>query len=317
MVEMFDKKLSMEKRTSYSKLVPAVALGIILFFLFLPQTAIAADPVGAVLIINDDNDVYYEDDQSVDIFQSAFEDLGYAVKSERSDATSYSTWSDYDLVVWSCGDDLTPIYSLDYREMLLDYVTSGGRLIIESGHISSWNKRFGDQAIDYELREKVLHATTDWVYCDVGNLTLSTQHPITTTPNALPDTLGFTPTKPGDDSGDADAVRILPNATGVYNWSYVAYRGKPVKESIAGISYGLIAYDNDANVTNGGQVIYYAFDIDDIDNPDIPRKLIENSEHWLRRKIEPIPTPKPPGFEIAFAIVGVLIVVYFIIRKRT
>ena len=121
---MFDKKLSMEKRTSFSKLVPAVALGIILFFLFLPQTAIVADPAGAVLIINDDNDVYSEDDQSVDIFQSAFEDLGYAVKIERSDATSYSTWSDYDIVVWSCGDDLTPIYYLDYREMLLDYVTS-------------------------------------------------------------------------------------------------------------------------------------------------------------------------------------------------
>ena len=286
-VEMFDKKLSMEKRTSFSKLVPAVALGIILFFLFLPQTAIVADPAGAVLIINDDNDVYSEDDQSVDIFQSAFEDLGYAVKIERSDATSYSTWSDYDIVVWSCGDDLTPIYYLDYREMLLDYVTSGGHLIIESGHISSWNKRFGDQAIDYELREKVLHATTDWVYCDVGNLTLSTQHPITTTPNALPDTLGFTPTKPGDDSGDADAVRILPNATGVYNWSYVAYKGKPVKESIAGISYGLIAYDNDADVTNGGQVIYYAFDIDDIDNPDIQWILIENSANWLRKVITP------------------------------
>jgi hypothetical protein len=93
-------------------------------------------------------------------------------------------------------------------------------------------------------------------------LTLSTQHPITTTPNALPDTLGFTPTKPGDDSGDA-------------------------KESIAGISYGLIAFDNDANVTNGGQVIYYAFDIDDIDNPDIQWILIENSANWLRKVIPP------------------------------
>ena len=216
--------------------------------------------------------------------------------------------------------------------MLVDYVTGGGHLILESGHIATWIKRFGDQAIDYELREKVLNASTDWVYSDVGNLTLSTQHPITTTPNALPDTIGFTPTKPGDDSGDADAVRILPNATGVYNWSYVAYKGNPVKESVARIAYGLIAYDNDADVTNGGQVIYYAFDIDDIDNPDIPRELIENSENWLKipptptltpgipfktPTPAPTPTPKNPGFEIAFAIVGLLIAVYYRIRNRT
>jgi PKD repeat protein len=247
-------------------------------------------PAKAVLVIDDNKDVHFEDDQSVGIFQSAFEDIGYDVKIERSDETSNSTWSDYDIVVWSCGDDLIPMYYPDYREMLVDYVTDGGHLILESGQISAWNKRFGDQAIDYELRKKVLHATTDWVYSAVGNLTLRTQHPITTTPNALPDTIGFTPTNPGDDSGDADAVRILPTATGVYNWSYVHYMGKPIKESVAHISYGLIAYDNDADVTNGGQVIYYAFDIDDIDNPDIQRKLIENSAKWLREVVPPTPT---------------------------
>ena len=241
---------------------------------------------GTVLIIDDDNDVYFGDDQSVDIFSTTFKDMGYDVTIERSDETSDSTWSDYDIVVWSCGDDLTPIYDRspnpEYKKMLVDYVTDGGHLILESGHIATWIKRFGDQAMDYELRKKVLHATTDWVYCDVGDLTLSTPHPIKTTPNALPDTIGFTPTNPGDDSGDADAVRILPNATGVYNWSSVAYMGNPVKESVARISYGLIAYDNDADVTNGGQIVYYAFDIDDIDNPDIQRELIENSENWLR-----------------------------------
>ena len=241
---------------------------------------------GTVLII-DDNDVHFRDDQSVDIFSTTFKDMGYDVTIEESDETSYSTWSDYDIVVWSCGDDLTPIYDRppnpEYKKMLVDYVTDGGHLILESGHIATWIKRFGDQAMDYELRKKVLHATTDWVYCDVGNLTVSApDHPVATTPNALPDTIGFTPTNPGDDSGDADAVRILPNATGVYNWSYVKYGGNPVKESVARISYGLIAYDNDADVTNGGQIIYYAFDIDDIDNNSTQRELIENSENWLR-----------------------------------
>jgi hypothetical protein len=75
----------------------------------------------------------------------------------------------------------------------------------------------------------------------------------------------------------------LPDATGIYNWSYVAYNGNLVKESIASISYGLIAYESE----NGGRILYYAFDIDDIDSPDIQQKLIQNSADWLRRTSNP------------------------------
>ena len=230
---------------------------------------------GTVLIIDNDNDPYFGDDQSVDIFNTTFKDMGYDVTIEKSAETSYSTWSDYDLVVWSCGDDNTSVKQPEYREMLVDYITDGGHLIIEGGDISECRAFTA-------FAKKVLHILNKYVYCDVGDLTISTPHPITTTPNALPDTIGFTPTNPGDLSADADAVRILPNATGVYNWSYVNYGSKPVNESVARISYGLIAYDNDADVTNGGQIVYYAFDVDDIDNPDTQRELIENSENWLR-----------------------------------
>ncbi len=246
------------------------------------DTARTASHIPSVLIINDDNDIYFDDDQSVGIFKSVFKNIGYNVTIEKSDKTSNSTWSKYDILVWSDGDDLTPIYNPKYKSMLVDYVVKGGHLIIESGHIASWIKQHGSLAIDREFRIKVLHATSDWVYSDVGNLTLSNQHPITTKPNALPKTIGFTPTNPSDDSGDADAVRILPNATGIYNWSYVAYGGNPVPENVSRISYGLITYDNDVDVNNGGQIIYYAFDIDDIDKPEIQQELIENSERWLR-----------------------------------
>jgi hypothetical protein len=408
-VEMFGKKLRMEKGIVLSKVIPAITFGVLLFFLFFPQTAIAADPAGTVLIIDDDNDVHFEDDQSVGIFQLEFEDIGYNVTIEESVETSNTTWSDYDFVVWSCGDDRTLLRHETYlfsiienakkveedlnngiisedlkdkfktegvpisedavvtketddkwvisdgersyfvkrediglniylysetKNMLVDYVTDGGHLILEGGSIAWECRAFTAFAA------KVLHIPNEFVYSDVGNLTLSSiQHPITTTPNALPDIIGFTPTNPGDDSGDADAVRILPNATGVYNWSYVHYTGKPIKESAARISYALIAYDNDTDVTNGGQVIYYAFDIDDIDNAEIQRKLIENSAKWLKVPPTPTPTqtpipsetptptlsptpattptPTPPGFEIAFAIAGLLIAVYFRIRKRT
>ncbi len=205
-------------------------------------------PTYNVLMIDDDDDSSSGDDQSVGIFTSVFEDLGYDVKIESSDETSYPTWSDYDIVVWSCGDDDKPIRDLRYKEMLVEYVTDGGHLILESGHIAAWIGGYGAQIIDRELREKVLHTQKKYVYSDVGDLKLCAGHSIATTPNVLPGTINFTPTNPGDDSGDADAVRILPDAMGVYNWSYVAYGNNPVQV----IASGLIAYEKGYDVWEQG-----------------------------------------------------------------
>lgn len=248
------------------------------------KAAAKAPKKPTVLIINDDNDIYFEDDQSVYTFLTAFKSMGYKVRIEESKNTSYSTWKKYDIIVWSCGDDYTPINNIKNMQKLTDYIADkDARLLIESGNIAAWNKEFGlGTLINRRLRETMLHATTDWVYHDVGDLILKTDHPIATTPNKLPETIGFTPTNPSDNSGDANAIRILSDAdvTGVYSWSYVAYGGKLVREDIASSSYGLIAYDGTGK--NSGKMVYYAFDIDDIDSPELQQKLIQNSENWLR-----------------------------------
>jgi hypothetical protein len=232
-----------------------------------------------ILIINCDNDIHYEDDQSVLTFMSVFQNMGYEVRVEQAKDTSYSTWSGYDIVVWSCGDDYSAINDINNKQMLVDYLAKGGRLILEGGNIAGWCKEYGAGTIPNRMfRVKVLYATNDWIYHDVGDLKLKNTHPIATTPNILPETIGFTPTEPGDGSGDANAVRILPDATGIYNWSYVAYNGNLIKESIASISYGLVACESE----NGGRIVYLAFDIDDIDDPDIQQKLIQNSANWLK-----------------------------------
>ncbi len=225
------------------------------------------------------------------MFMSAFQSIGDGVRIEQSKDTSYSTWGNYDIVVWSCGDDYSAVNDIKSKQMLIDYIAHGGRLILEGGNIAGWAKEFGGETIPNRMfREKMLYATGDWVYHDVGDLKLKTEHPITTTPNALPETIGFTPTDPGDYSGDANAIRILPDAAGIYNWSHVAYGGKLVRDSIAGISYGLIAYESKGD--NGGRIVYFGFDIDDIDDPDIQQKLIQNSADWLRSDIEEVTRPK-------------------------
>jgi hypothetical protein len=251
--------------------------------------AAAARKGKTILIINGDNDIHSEDDQSVLMFTSAFQNMGDEVRVEQAKDTSNSTWSSYDIVVWSCGDDYSAIDDVNSKQMLIDYVAQGGRLILEGGNIAGWIRETGVTIADRDFQDKVLHAERNcggsscWVYHDVGDLKLKNPHPIATTPNILPDTIGFTPTDPGDNSGDSNAVRILPDATGIYNWSYVAYNGNLIRESIAGISYGLIAYESE----NGGRIVYLAFDIDDIDDPNLQQKLIQNASSWLRTTSNP------------------------------
>ena len=211
---------------------------------------VAKNPTESVLIIDDENYLGSDDDFSVEVFESVFKEIGYDVTIEESDETLYTEWGDYDIVVWSCGEDPTPIRDPVYKQMLLDYVDCGGHLILESGYIASWINQYGDQIVDRELRKNVLHAMKGWAYSDVGDLRLNTGHPIATTPNLLPETINFTATEPGDDSGDANAVRILPDAVGVYNWSSVAYGGIP-NENLTRTAYGLIVYEADEEDCGG------------------------------------------------------------------
>ena len=110
----------------YCKNHPFKVAIIILLILLSSMMASAESQSKSVLIINDDNDYHFDDDKSVEIFQSAFTEIGYNVKIEKSDKTSNSTWNEYDIIVWSSGDDVTPVYDPEYKEMLVDYVTNGG-----------------------------------------------------------------------------------------------------------------------------------------------------------------------------------------------
>lgn len=237
-----------------------------------------------VLIINDDNDPYFVDDQSVSTFKSTFKRIGYKVSTRRSNNISNSVPGKYDIIIWSNGDDVSAINNIENEKILVNLSISGAHLLIESGNAARWmQKKEMPNSIDDAMQDHVFHITSNHVYSDTGNLTLASDHPIATTPYVLPETIGFTPTDHGDDeSGDADAVRLLPDTTGVYNWSYVKSGGNPVIISVARRSFGLAAYDDDTNVSNGGQIVYIAFDIDDIDSRRVQRKLIENSEKWLR-----------------------------------
>ena len=119
----------------------------------------AAESRKSVLIVNDDNNINFEYDQSVPTFMSVFKNVG----------------------------DYSAVNDIKSRRMLVDYADKGGRLLLEGGNIAGWTKEFGGETVPNRMfREKVLHATKDWVYHDVGDLILKNNHSIATTPNALP-----------------------------------------------------------------------------------------------------------------------------------
>ncbi|MBU3902377.1 MAG: hypothetical protein KKE04_03300, partial [Candidatus Thermoplasmatota archaeon] len=254
----------------------------------------SAKAVMTALIIDDDNDIYYSDDESIARFTNVLESMGYSTTLELNTVTNSTTWGNYDLLVWTCGDDSTPVYTADYRSWLVTYINNGGRLMIEGGHIAFRHKGTSP------FNSTVLHAANLFVYCDVGEITLKNSHPIATTPNNLPNTIDFTPTNPGDSSSDADAVRILADAVGVYGWTSVKYGGSSVSADVLAACRSVIAYDNDGNVNNGGQIVFFAIDIDDIDSIETQNQLIENAVTWLALRandvgIDSINTPLDGG----------------------
>lgn len=234
-----------------------------------------------VLIIDDDNDIHFDDDDSIARFEAVLLSMGYTVTTEDATATDDSTWSNYDFIVWSCGDDLVPVLDEAYKLSLIDYVNAAGRLIIESGNIAydldTQSRPSGDL-----FRDTVLHATGDWIYSDVDDITVkAATHMVATTPNALPATISFTETNPGDYSGDADAVRCRAEAVGIYGWSGMRWAGSPPIASVIAACNSIITYDDDANELNGGQTVYLTIDIDDIDSVDTQNQLIENAVTWV------------------------------------
>jgi len=238
-------------------------------------------PGMAVLIVDDDNDINFDDDQSIDVFRNMLENMSYTVTVEDAPSTDNSTWENYDFVVWSCGDDIVPVLDEAYKLALIDHVNGGGRLIIESGNIAydldTQSRPSGDL-----FRDTVLHATSDWIYSDVDDMTVKDGgHPVASIPNPLPATIPFTETNPGDYSGDADAVRCYADAVGVCGWSGLRWAGSPPIPSVIAACNSIIAYDDDADVNNGGQTVYLTIDIDDIDSAGTQNDLVENAVRWV------------------------------------
>ncbi|MCK4305031.1 MAG: carboxypeptidase regulatory-like domain-containing protein [Candidatus Eisenbacteria sp.] len=188
--------------------------------------------------------------------------LGYLVTEETIGTTNPSTWSDYDLLVWSAGSYKNPVAIAGLRDGLEAYVAAGGKLLIEGGELgydAASNPGYPSFAAH------VLHVS-EWDADSAGDLPLRPEqsgHALATSPNALPSTIDLT----YDYFGDQDAVVPLADATLIY--------GTESHPADAGI----LVYDDPG--THEGQIVFYAFDYAALTAPLVAMDLLENTLEYL------------------------------------
>ena len=207
------------------------------------------------------------------------EDIGYDVTAETSAATDPGTWPDYDVIVWSAGDDAQPVSNSAYRSALNQYVAAGGKLIIEGGEI-------GYDASSYPGYPNFADTTLnviDWEHDSSGDLSLAMPaHPVATTPNVLPGTLPMT----YGSYGDQDAMIPDAGSAIVYDWSTYPGQG------------GVLVYD-DTPDPQSAQVIFYTFNYSAITDAAGRKDLLENSVVHLLAE-EPPPVGMMSGYVYLF-----------------
>ena len=240
----------------------------------------AVTPIkGTVLVIDDDdgegskvsrNSIprTHKIGESANAFKKYLEELGYVVEKEKPSETDTSTWQNYNFICWSSGADVGPVSDESYRLMLEDYILAKrGKLLIEGGELS-W-------VADSEFATNVLHIE-EWVGDSSGSLILKDEtHPIASIPNTLPATIDI------DYNGWGDQDAVLPASD-----AYIVYTTRNYRN--AG---GIITYDNTYS-PQGGQLVFYAFNLMAIADSVVRKQLIENTAHYL------ITNESPPNGEI-------------------
>ncbi|MCD6098000.1 carboxypeptidase regulatory-like domain-containing protein [bacterium] len=141
---------------------------------------------GDILVVDNDGAWNLADNLHSDILE-----MGY-----RSDIVDYrditdETISSYNAVIWSCGMNEEPGMK-PYAEVLLEYINSGGILIVEGGEPGYYSLYEDTSAL---VTDSILHIY-DWETDDIDGLAVNISlldKKIFSAPNILPDTIETVP----------------------------------------------------------------------------------------------------------------------------
>jgi subtilisin-like proprotein convertase family protein len=185
------------------------------------------------------------------------ENLGYTVTVEDVASTNPGTWTNYDALLVSSGNNTSPLTSTALRAALTAYKAAGGKLLIEGGEVA-YSFQFNDAA----FFQNVLHCA-DWNHDSAGNITVAVaSHQLMNVPNVIhgPITLTYA------GYGDADGVVAATTAQMPARWSSYATEAS------------VICYDNNP-VPLGGQFVFFLFNYGAAGAGKV--ELLHNAVNWL------------------------------------
>ncbi len=252
------------------------------------HTVVIVQSRGTILVINDDTGDRKSDKGTVirkfaagetaDSLVSWLNALGYTASLESADTTQPATWSQYDVLVWSSGEDITtvgqqtgnggPPYADQRRQDLQTFIQNGGKVFFEGGELG-WDAQ--TTSGDPTWAQQVLRIN-GWNSDNPGDLTLtSATHPIATTPNALPATIArndITTTY-----GDGDALSPVTPAE---------------------VVFGSSAYTGSSLLLAGGRIVFASFNYLSLADPVVAKQLLENIMEYLVNLNVSVEEPTPP-----------------------
>jgi len=195
--------------------------------------------------------------KAVDVFVNQLEYLGYSVTVEDSGTTDPTGWLLYDFILVSSGNNTSALPDAGLRADLVNWVESGGKLLIEGGEVGY--NHYGSGA----FAEKVLHST-DWNHDSSGTLEVADPtHYVMSVPNPISGNNSIT----YNGYGDQDAMAPLPDAQFVGTWS-----SYPTDASV-------ICYDPNP-APEGGQIVYFCFNFAALET-GCAGDLLQNACEWL------------------------------------
>ncbi|MBU1072112.1 hypothetical protein KKG45_02600, partial [bacterium] len=185
------------------------------------------------------------------------ENLGYSTTLEALSATDPATWWSYDMILVSSGDNESTLGTAAFRLALVDYVESGGHILLEGGEIA-YNHNDDASFAPIVLR------ITNWNGDSSGSVTVADPaHAVMNMPNVITGPIpvayvGY---------GDADRVTLAADAQFAGSWSsYSAYGS-------------VVCYDPTPSPV-GGQIVYFTFDYGALDIVE-GVNLLHNAVVWL------------------------------------
>lgn len=195
------------------------------------------------------------------VFTSCLTALDYLVTEETVSSTDPQTWVTYNLLISSSGNNASPVTENWYRDALIAYVQSGGRLLVEGGEVGSNGEYYFPSFV-----QSVMHES-DWIIgSSSGDVVIANAtHPLVLYPNILPATIPY----PGQNYAEKDCMTVLPDANLVLSWTECEHA------SVA-------CYDQNSNPYDGGQTVVFNFAINNLDNGGDNREMvIQNAVNWL------------------------------------